>query len=106
MKNFVILVVVLVLLAIVATQVPVRDGKTLIESAPAQKLLGKSRQLAEPAARLLDEKMNPPAPVYRWQDSDGTWHLGHNPPPGVAAEQVEMPEVNTMPAEQVINRGI
>ncbi|RLA30086.1 MAG: DUF4124 domain-containing protein, partial [Gammaproteobacteria bacterium] len=35
------------------------------------------------------------AAVYRWQDSSGNTKFGDQPPAGVAAEQVELPELST-----------
>ncbi|HEX9880040.1 MAG TPA: DUF4124 domain-containing protein [Candidatus Binatia bacterium] len=30
--------------------------------------------------------------LYRWKDASGQWHFSQNPPAGVAAERVKMPE--------------
>lgn len=38
------------------------------------------------------------AAVYQWQDASGKTQFGDNPPPGVTAEPVQLPELNTVPS--------
>lgn len=82
------LLALLVIAAILPFVLPLgKDGKPLLE--PPKFALPSAPELPniDPGQWLAGEEQDNEVTVYRWQDEQGQWHYGEQPPEGVAYEE-------------------
>lgn len=99
MKYLFLVIGLLAAVVLAALYVPVKDGKPLVEWEQV-------RDVASDPGRLVKEgpvgEPQDKAPeLYRWRGSNGTWQYGDVPPPGVAAEPVDVKPARRLSSEAV-----
>lgn len=105
MKYLFLVIALAAAVVLAALYVPVRDGKPLLDRDWVSNMAGESAPVNGKASPVADEM--PTSPVqqspsyYRWRDDRGRWQYGDRPPPGVAAEPVEVEPGKQLSSEAV-----
>lgn len=98
MKYLFLVIALVAAVVLAALYVPVKDGKPLLDPDQVKALA------SDPASALGGSISQAPAgepELYRWRDKRGNWQYGDVPPPGVAAEPVEVKPTKRLSPEAI-----